>query len=151
MKTIGIIGSRRRNSEADYKQVEEKFLEIYENGDSLVSGGCWSGADKWCEIIAKKFQVPIKIYYAQWDKLGKGAGFARNTYIVRDADILLCQVASDRKGGTEDSVRKAEKLGKKIIFLTDELTTDTTDTTNTNTTKAPPNTYTSDDIDNILL
>jgi hypothetical protein len=117
MKTIGIIGSRRRTSNKDFVQLEAKFLEIYKDGDELVSGGCASGGDAWCEILAKKYQVPIKIYYAQWDKLGKGAGFARNTYIARDADILLCVVAGDRTGGTEDTIKKATKMGKKIILL----------------------------------
>ena len=118
MKHIGIVGSRRRDTPNDFKQCEKAFLEIYKDGDELVSGGCTRGADRFCEILAKQHQVPIKIYYAQWDKLGKGAGFARNTYIARDSDILLCVVASDRKGGTEDTVKKAEKLGKKIILLT---------------------------------
>ena len=127
MKRIGIIGSRRRNSQEDYNQAEKAFLEVYEDGDEIVSGGCWAGADLWAEKIAKKFQVTIKIYYAQWDRLGKGAGFARNTYIVRDSDVLLCQVSSDRKGGTEDSVRKAEKLGKKIILLVDNPPTNIID------------------------
>lgn len=117
MKTIGIVGSRRRNSKEDFDLVEKKFLEIYEDGDELVSGGCPSGGDKFCEMLAKKYQIPIKIYYAQWDKLGKGAGFARNTDIARDADALIALVAEDRKGGTEDTIKKAEKLGKQIILI----------------------------------
>ena len=117
MKKIGIVGSRRRNSDEDYKLCENKFLEIYESGDELVSGGCWCGGDKFCEIIAKKHQVPIKIYYAQWDKLGKRAGFARNTDIARDSDVLIALVAEDRTGGAEDTVRKAEHMDKKIILL----------------------------------
>lgn len=120
MKTIGIIGSRRRTSKEDYAQLEKKFLEIYKDGDEIVSGGCPLGADSWAESIAKKYQVPIKIYYAQWNKLGKSAGFARNTDIARDSDVLIAVVASDRTGGTEDTIRKAEKMeGKTIIILSD--------------------------------
>jgi len=106
MKTIGIIGSRRRNSEEDFKETERKFLSMYEDGDEIVSGGCPTGADAMAEVLAKKHQVPIKIYYAQWNKLGKGAGFARNTDISRDADILIALVSDDRKGGTEDTIKK---------------------------------------------
>jgi len=119
MKTIGIVGSRRRDTEEDFRQCEKTFLEIYEDGDELVSGGCPKGGDFFCEKIAKSHQVPIKIYYAQWDKLGKGAGFARNTNIAKDADILIAIVAKDRTGGTEDTIKKATKLGKKIIILDD--------------------------------
>ena len=117
MKTIGIIGSRRRTLKEDYNQLEQKFLEIFKNGDEIVSGGCSRGADFWAEILAKKYQVPIKIYYAQWDKLGKSAGFARNTYIAQDADVLICMVSNDRLGGTENTIKTAKKLGKKIILL----------------------------------
>jgi hypothetical protein len=117
MKTIGIIGSRRRDSQKDFEQCENKFLEIYEEGDEIVSGGCSRGGDRFAEILAKKHQVPIKIYYAQWDKLGKGAGFARNTDIAKDSDVLIAVVASDRTGGAEDTIKKAIKMNKKIIIL----------------------------------
>ena len=116
-KKIGIVGSRRRDTEEDYQQCEKTFLETYEDGDELVSGGCHKGGDRFCEIIAKKYQVPIKIYYAQWDKLGKGAGFARNTDIARDSDVIIALVAKDRTGGTEDTIKKAEKMKKRIILL----------------------------------
>lgn len=118
MKTIGIVGSRRRDSQKDFEQCEKAFLEIYEEGDQLVSGGCPKGGDKFCEILAKKYQVPIKIYYAQWDKLGKRAGFARNTDIAKDSDVLIALVAPDRTGGAEDTIRKVYAMGKKIITLT---------------------------------
>jgi len=127
MKTIGIVGSRRRNSKEDYNLLEKWFLEVYEEGDQLVSGGCSSGGDKFCEIIARKFQVPIKIYYAQWNKLGKGAGFIRNTYIARDADILIALVADDRTGGTEDTIKKAQGMNKKIIILESNTTKNDTE------------------------
>jgi hypothetical protein len=105
-KVIGIVGSRRRDSDEDFKQCEKIFLSIYEPGDEIVSGGCPKGADRFAEVLAKKHQTPIKIYYAQWNKLGRGAGFARNTDIARDADELIAVVAEDRKGGTEDTVKK---------------------------------------------
>jgi len=105
-KTIGIIGTRRRDSEKDFKACKDVFFSIYKDGDEIVSGGCPKGADSMAEAIAKKYQIPIKIYYAQWDKLGKRAGFARNTDIARDADNLIAVVAEDRTGGTEDTIKK---------------------------------------------
>ena len=105
MKTIGIIGSRRRDTIDDFKDCEKIFLEIYEDGDEIISGGCPKGGDKFAEMLAKKHQVTIKIYYAQWNKLGKGAGFARNTYIA-NSDVLISVCSEDRKGGAEDTIRK---------------------------------------------
>jgi hypothetical protein len=44
-RTIGIVGSRRRNSAKDYEQLMDQFLKIYKEGDTIVSGGASSGAD----------------------------------------------------------------------------------------------------------
>ena len=85
-------------------------MEIYEDGDTIVSGGCPEGGDNFAERIAKKEQVPVKIYYARWNKLGKSAGFTRNGDIARDADVLIAVVAADRTGGTEDTIKKFLKL-----------------------------------------
>jgi hypothetical protein len=105
-KVIGIIGSRRRNTLRDYDAVREKFLELYEDGDRIVSGGCPQGGDRFAEQLAIEFQVPIMIYYARWKKLGKAAGFIRNVDIANEADILIACVAEDRTGGTEDTIKK---------------------------------------------
>lgn len=117
MKTIGIVGSRRRDSIADYKLCEKAFLEIYEKGDTIVSGGCPKGGDRFAEMIADLHDIPIKIHKAEWDKFGKAAGFKRNTYIAEDADIIIAVVAADRTGGTEDTLKKADKMGKEIRLI----------------------------------
>lgn len=117
MKTIGIVGSRRRSTARDYEIVEKQFRSIYEQGDEIVSGGCPQGADAFAEWIAKVAQVPIKIYYAEWDRLGRGAGFSRNGAIAKDADVLIACVAEDRTGGTEDTIKKYQKLGKTALHL----------------------------------
>jgi hypothetical protein len=117
MKRIGIIGSRRRDSKEDYELCLKEFEKVYEYGDEIVSGGCPKGGDRFAEVIAKKKQLPIKIYYAQWNKIGRGAGFARNTDIAKDSDVIIAVVSADRKGGTEDTIKKAEKMGKEIILV----------------------------------
>jgi len=123
MKTIGIIGSRRRASQNDFKECEKTFLSVYESGDEIVSGGCPAGGDRFAEIIAKSHQIAIKIYYAQWKKLGRGAGFARNTDIAKNSNIIIAVVAGDRTGGTEDTIRKFCKLqGKSEQALVEDNT-----------------------------
>lgn len=109
---IGIVGSRRRNTEDDYLKTLIEFHKVYKDGDSIVSGGCPQGGDRFAEVIAKRLQIPIKIYYAQWDRLGKSAGFVRNTNIAEDSDILIACVAEDRTGGTEDTIKKFIKMDK---------------------------------------
>lgn len=117
MKSIGIIGSRRRDSMGDFHLCESEFLKFYEKGDVIVSGGCPKGGDKFAEMLAFKYDIPIKIHKAEWEKYGKSAGFKRNTYIAEDSDIIIAVVASDRTGGTEDTIKKAEKLGKRIYLV----------------------------------
>ena len=115
--TIGIIGSRRRNTADDYKKVAETLDNILIDGDFLVSGGCPTGADAFAETLAKKLGLSIIIHYPNWDKYGKRAGFERNGKIALDADILIAVVAPDRKGGTEDTIRKYQDLCKGQLIL----------------------------------
>jgi hypothetical protein len=120
MKTIGIIGSRRRNNEKDLDYLTKVFLRYYDIGDEIVSGGCSCGADRFAEVIAKRKQIPIKIYYAEWNRLGVEAGFIRNTYIAHDSDLLIAVVAMDRTGGTEDTIKKYLKMDKPLILIYNE-------------------------------
>ena len=118
MKIIGIVGSRRRDFLGDFRALLMKFSEIYEPGDTIVSSGCPKGGDRFAEKIASDNNVPIKIYYPEWDKHGKSAGFVRNGLIAEDADILLALCADDRTGGTEDTIKKFRKSKPKgVVFI----------------------------------
>jgi hypothetical protein len=116
MKNIGIIGSRRRDVEEDYIPVRDKFFEVYEIGDIIVSGGCKKGGDRFAEIIAQRYEIPITIFYPEpvpsgsqkW-KYAK-ANYDRNTLVAEASDIIIACVADDRRGGTEDTLKKFKKL-----------------------------------------
>lgn len=116
-KVIGIVGSRRRISFEDYIAVKNALFSVYEQGDTLVSGGCPQGADHFAEVLSRFHEIPIKLHYAEWKKYGKSAGFKRNTYIAADADVLIACVAADRLGGTEDTIRKYTSMLKTQLIL----------------------------------
>lgn len=133
MKIIGIIGSRSRNSEEDFQICYKVFLEHYSWGDSIVSGGAKQGGDNFAERIAEllNFDEPtilkggetilpeenkMYIHEADWELLGKRAGFIRNGYIARDCDILIAVYDSKSKG-TLDTITKTKKLDKEIIII----------------------------------
>jgi hypothetical protein len=61
--------------------------------------------------------LTITIHHPDWKKEPRAAGFIRNSRIADDCDVLLALVAKDRKGGTEDTVKKARAHGKKVILL----------------------------------
>ena len=117
MKKIGIIGSRRRNSDKDFDIVEMSFLTAYEKDSIIISGGCPKGGDRFAEDIAKKFDVSIRIFKPDWERFGRGAGFVRNTDIAENSDVLIACVASDRKGGTEDTIEKFMKTHQEIDLI----------------------------------
>lgn len=119
MKYIGIIGSRKRNSEHDFLCCVDQFLQIYEEGDIIVSGGCPVGGDSFAKVIAEAYceEEPI-IFPADWKAHGKAAGFIRNTDIAEKSDILIAIITKDRNNckGTMDTVKKATKMNKTIIL-----------------------------------
>lgn len=139
---IGIVGSRRRGANEDISAVRNALSSVVQEFSkesglksgvwsyiSFVSGGCAKGADSFAEIIAEELGVPIKVHYPQLTELDKDLlatnpriayakiNYARNTKIAEDSDVLIACVASDRKGGTEDTVKKYKKLGKTKLIL----------------------------------
>lgn len=120
--TLGIIGTRRRNTEADFQETltHFKIVTLCNKIDRIVSGGCPQGGDRFAEKLAVEFKIPITIHRAKWSTYGWSAGFIRNGRIAKDADLLLAVVAKDRKGGTEDTIKKYLKLGKTRLLLVGE-------------------------------
>lgn len=106
---LGIVGSRRRNSLSDFQVLKQRVIEL--KPEMIISGGCIKGADNFAETIAKEFGIPITIYYP---KLVQGkeyrlwevtqANHARNQLIALNSDRLIALVASDRRGGTENTI-----------------------------------------------
>jgi hypothetical protein len=117
MKTIGIAGSRRRNTIGDFIATKSAFFSVFERGDKIVSGGCSQGGDQFAEQLAKDYAITITIHPAEWNHYGKRAGIVRNTDIATEADVLIAVVAPDRKGGTEDTIAKFEAIHKKKAIL----------------------------------
>ncbi len=124
------MGSRRRNSGIDRKSVREKFFEIYQEGDIIVSGGCSKGGDRFAEEIAKKHGIPIVIIYPNYERYGRGAPIVRNGPVAATIDIVIACVVDPedgidlilerKEGGTEDMLRKYSKYKKSTtgIYLT---------------------------------
>jgi hypothetical protein len=130
---VGIIGSRKRNTPSDKKAIR-KSLKAKINfwgkkNITIVSGGCPEGGDRFAEELAEEFKLPIIIHWPdkkllpekpkKWDYANMF--YARNTLIARDSDLIIACVTPERKGGTEDTIKKFRKKfkdqGKDMMFI----------------------------------
>lgn len=113
---LGIIGSREFN---DYKLARKTFVDLFcdENGHDItkiVSGGA-QGADRIGEIIAADFGIETKIFYPDWNKYGKSAGFLRNKDIINESDWVLA--FWNGSNGTKHSLGLAKAQKKPTIII----------------------------------
>lgn len=111
MRTI-IAGSR---GVTDYTLVEEAVAQSGFTITEVVSG-CARGVDKLGEEWASLHQVPVKRFPANWDLLGKSAGFIRNEEMGDYADALIA-VWSYGSHGTKHMIEVATKRGLKVSIL----------------------------------
>jgi hypothetical protein len=106
-KFIGIIGSRRRDEEEDFDLIHKEFQKLWEPNKDIVivSGLCPQGGDRFATILYQKYRTRKLWFPAEWH-IGRHAGFVRNTEVARWSDYLIATPAPDRKGGTEDTIKK---------------------------------------------
>lgn len=107
---LGIVGSRRRHSFEDGELIKNRILEL--KPSMIISGGCSLGADKFAEDFAEELGIAITIYHPELEDGKKysyheivKANYARNKLIAIYSDYLIALVASDRRGGTENTIR----------------------------------------------
>jgi len=105
-KIIGIIGSRSRDSGPDMYAVVQAFESVYKDGDWICSGGCPKGGDRFAKLIHQQGSIPYLEFPADWKQHGRTAGIIRNTQIAKFSDVLIACVASNRTGGTEDTIKQ---------------------------------------------
>lgn len=102
---IAIVGSR------EYPNLEDvrDFVRSLPPGFVIVSGGA-KGVDRVAEDEAVKVGLKVEVFYPDWAKYGKRAGFLRNVGIVEAADELVAFWDGESKG-TMHSVRLAKEKG----------------------------------------
>ncbi len=111
MKVI-IAGGR---TVTDYKIAEQA---IYESGfdiTEVVSGGA-RGADRCGELFAQHGGLGLKVFPANWDKFGRGAGHIRNEEMAKYADALIAIWDGESKG-TKNMIERATKLGLQVFVF----------------------------------
>jgi hypothetical protein len=111
---VAIVGSRRR---ADRDAVEACVAEL-PIGTIVVSGGA-KGPDSWAEAAARARGLPVIVHRpllagVTWRFDAAERYYGRNQRIVDGCDRVIAFAAPDRKGGTEDTIRRALRAGKPV-------------------------------------
>jgi hypothetical protein len=109
---LAIVGSRDFN---DYEFLKKTVEPIKKNVTLVVSGGA-KGADSLGERWAKENNIPTQIFYPDWNKYGKSAGFKRNVEIVDNCDAVVAFQINESKG-TQHTINIATDKGKKIKVI----------------------------------
>lgn len=110
---LAIVGSRIFE---DYETLEQTVDEIRTrfNVVKIVSGGA-KGADSLAEKYAKENNIETMIFYPNWAKYGKKAGFLRNETIVDNSDMILA--FWDRiSNGTKHTITIANAKNKRVLI-----------------------------------
>lgn len=111
---IAIIGTR---TATDYERLKNALdaAQILGGITEIISGGA-AGADAMAERYAQENGIKMQVINADWKKYGKAAGPMRNTEIVEAAQEIYA-LWDGQSTGTADTIRKAQKAGKKVHIL----------------------------------
>ena len=118
---LAIVGSRKLEGHPDLETTIALILDAYDPS-KVVSGGA-PGVDTAAVRVAKSWGIPTDEKKPQPTKAGKAeyrrSCFARNTLIAQAADVVVGIMLPGGTGGTMDTIRKAERLGKQVqsVFL----------------------------------
>lgn len=112
-----IAGGRDFNDEqlmrnALQEMVQRQFID---ESVTLICGMA-RGADLLGKHLFDEQQLPVECYPADWNRLGKRAGFVRNTEMGRTADLALI-FWDGKSSGTKHMIGVMEMLQKPYYIV----------------------------------
>lgn len=111
---VGIVGARVRTDEHAIRE----YVRALPANTVVVSGGA-DGPDTWAVDEARRCGLEVMVCLPDLGGVrsrGEAAQryFERNERIVRECDRVVAFVAPARKGGTENTIRHARRLGRPV-------------------------------------
>lgn len=98
----------------DYEILRKYCDHILQNQIEVeIVSGTARGADQMGEQYAREKGYPVRQFPAEWDRLGKSAGYVRNGEMAEYADALIAFWNGQSKG-TEHMINLATKHNLKI-------------------------------------
>lgn len=114
---ISIVGSREFYDMNILNKIMSSLVEKYslDKFDLHICSGGARGADTLAQNYAKANGLPIIIFYPNWNKYGKEAGFKRNASIASIANLVIA-LWDGKSRGTMNTISIAQELNKKTII-----------------------------------
>ena len=98
----------------DFNLLCEKCDYYLQNQEDIeIVSGVARGADMLAVRYAAERGYSVKEFVAEWDKLGKGAGYRRNEQMAEYADALIA-FWDGRSKGTKHMIELAQSKGLKV-------------------------------------
>lgn len=81
--------------------------------DTIIIEGNARGADKIAGAVAKELGMRVRVFPAEWDRYGKGAGPIRNKQMLDEKPDLVVAFHDDIEHsiGTKNCITQAKKMG----------------------------------------
>ena len=126
MIRIIIAGSRGFD---DYRKMcqalDEAGIHLLRTLDDIeIVSGHAKGADALGEKFAKAFNIPLKVFPADWNRFGKAAGPIRNEKMARyasEADRgILFAFPIGKSRGTRNMIATARRYGIEVYILDED-------------------------------
>jgi hypothetical protein len=114
MLKMAIVGGRDFNDYELLEEVMESVCEFYEVSSPYIISGGAKGADACAKVYAKDHGFEYQEYPADWEGLGRSAGFARNLRMADAADVVVAFWDKESKG-TKHMIDQSLKKGKDVL------------------------------------
>lgn len=114
MKTILVCGSR------DWidKDIIREALPFAIEKIKIIHGGA-KGADRLAGEIAKELGFEVVIFYPDWTKYGKAAGFKRNIQMLQENPDEVIAFWDGQSRGTKHTIDSAKKMNIPVTIWYD--------------------------------
>jgi YspA, cpYpsA-related SLOG family len=110
-----IVAGSRNIPDTSWLTVEKAVYKTDWIISEIVSGTA-KGIDTYGEQYGEKRGIPVKQFPADWDNLGKRAGFIRNAEMAAYADALIA-IWDGKSRGTLHMINTMVEAGKPVYVL----------------------------------
>lgn len=114
---IGIVGNRIGWTSEEVLKILRIFVLKH---DKIISGGA-EGVDTYAQMFAKEKGLEITIFYPKPQRPSPQRYYERNAEIVKECDMLMAFQKNPHRSGTQNSIKLAKKLGKRILVFPEYL------------------------------